>query len=100
MLELVAIRKAPCRPPKNEREEWLVGGAVVNVLYSMPVEEHPFMLKRIILSLDPIRNVIADVGHVDFQILCCESDWRISKTGCLLASSTKSLSGAPGSTLK
>ena len=70
----------------NEQEDWLVGGAFVNVVYSMPVEEHPFMLKRIIFSVDPIRNVIADVGHVDFQILCCESDWRISKTGCLLAS--------------
>jgi len=100
MLDLVAIGKAPSRPRMNEQEDWLVGGAFVNVVYSMPVEEHPFMLKRIIFSVDPIRNVIADVGHVDFQILCCESDWRISKTGCLLASSTKSLSGAPGSTLK
>src|SRR2546428_2441037 len=100
MLDLVTVAEAPARPWMNEQQDRLVGRSFVHVVNSVPVEEHPLVLKRIILSIDPVRNVMANVRHVQIHFLYCESERRSSKTGCLLASSTKSLSGASGSTLK
>src|SRR2546427_9269169 len=98
MLDLVAVAEAPVRPWMNEQKDRLGPWSFVHVVNSVSVEGHPFVFKRIIFVVDPGRNVVANVRHV--QILCCESGWRSSKTGCLLAFSTKSLSGASGSTLK
>src|SRR2546425_6066078 len=100
MSDLVAVAEAPARPWMNEQHDWLRPGSFVHVVNSVSVEEHPLVLKRIILRVDPVRNVMGNVRHVQVYSLYCKSDWRSSKTGCLLASSRKSLSGASESTLK
>src|SRR2546421_4556729 len=84
----------------NEQQDWLGPRSFVHVVNSVPVEDHPFVRKRIGLSIDPVGNAIANERCVQVQFLCSELDSRSSKTGCLIASSTKSAIGASGPTLK
>src|SRR2546422_3662471 len=100
MSDQAAVAEAPAWPWVNEQQDWLRPWAFVHVVNSVSVAEHPLVLKRIILRVDPVRNVMGNVRHVQVYSLYCKSDWRSSKTGCLLASSRKSLSGASESTLK